>query len=139
VLPAPELKVAVRVCYFCTLAHITYPYRYFKFGGREHLLALEETGRELFEDILKTVIDKGISLEVNTSGLRQGLGQTLPNTDLIKFYKELGGELITVGSDAHHARDLGADIKETAELLKSLGFKYITRYKDRKPYMQKLN
>jgi histidinol-phosphatase (PHP family) len=46
--------------------------------------------------------------------------------------------MITIGSDAHNARDLGADIKETSEKLKSFGFEYITRYKDRKPYMQKM-
>lgn len=134
-----EMKELLDWGYFCTLAHITYPYRYYKFAGREALLDLENKGRELFEDILKSVIEKGISLEVNTSGLRQGLGQTLPSTDLIKFYKELGGEMITIGSDAHNARDLGADIKNTAQLLKSLGFQYITRYKDRKPYMQKID
>lgn len=134
-----EMKELLDWGCFCTLAHITYPYRYYKFACREHLLDLENKGREVFEDILKTVIEKGISLEVNTSGLRQGLGQTLPNTDLIKFYKELGGEMITLGSDAHNARDVGADVRETAELLKSLGFKYITRYKDRKPYMQKID
>ncbi|HOJ47686.1 MAG TPA: histidinol-phosphatase HisJ family protein [Bacillota bacterium] len=134
-----EMKELLDWGYFSTLAHITYPYRYLKFAGRESLIDLEKKGRAYFEDILKKAIEKGVSLEVNTSGLRQGLGQTLPNTDLIKFYKELGGEMITIGSDAHHARNLGADIRETAELLKSLGFQYITRYQDRKPYMQKID
>lgn len=134
-----EMKELLDWGYFSTLAHITYPYRYLKFAGKESLIDLEKKGRAYFEDILKKAIEKGVSLEVNTSGLRQGLGQTLPNTDLIKFYKELGGEMITIGSDAHHARNLGADIRETAELLKSLGFQYITRYQDRKPYMQKID
>jgi len=133
-----ELKELVDWGYFCTLAHITYPYRYMKLAGREKLLDLKSIGRAVFEDIMKEIIQKGISLEVNTSGLRQGVGETLPGDDLIQFYKELGGELITVGSDAHNARDLGADIKITVEKLKSFGFEYITRYENRKPFMQKI-
>lgn len=133
-----ELEELAEWGHFCTLAHITYPFRYFKFAGREKLLDLENKGRELFEDVLRKIIQNGISLEVNTSGLRQGLGQTLPNDDIIRFYKELGGELITVGSDAHCARDVGCGIKETVEKLRAMGFKYITRYKNRKPYMEKI-
>ncbi|HAN21319.1 MAG: hypothetical protein A2Y15_07245 [Clostridiales bacterium GWF2_36_10] len=133
-----EMKELIHWGNFCTLAHITYPFRYLKFAGREKLLDLENKGRELFEEILKAIIQKGISLEVNTSGIRQGLGQTMPNDDLIRFYKELGGEMITIGSDAHYARDLGVDIKETREKLKAFGFKYITRYKNRKPFLEKM-
>lgn len=133
-----EMMELVEWGHFCTLAHITYPFRYLKFAGREKILNLAETGRDAFENILKKIIEKGISLEVNTSGIRQGLGQTMPNDDLIRFYKELGGELVTIGSDAHNARDIGADVKETAEKLRSFGFEYITRYKDKKPFMIKI-
>lgn len=133
-----EMKELIEWGNFCTLAHMTYPFRYLKFAGREQLLDLENKGREVFEDILKSIIKKGISLEVNTSGLRQGLGQTMPNDDLIRFYKELGGEMITIGSDAHCSRDIGADIEDTTEKLKAFGFEYITRYKNRKPYMVKI-
>lgn len=134
-----EMKELIVWGNFYTLAHLTYPFRYMKFAGREKLLDLEKKGRDCFEDILKAIIQKGISLEVNTSGLRQGLGTTMPGDDLIRFYKELGGELITIGSDAHRAVDLGANIKETTAKLKSMGFDYITKYKERKPIMVKIN
>jgi histidinol-phosphatase (PHP family) len=133
-----EMKELIDWGYFDTLAHITYPYRYLKLAGREKLLDLEKNGREIFEPILRAIIRKGISLEVNTSGLRQGVGQTLPGFDLIRFYRELGGELITVGSDAHHARDIGMDIRETIIKLKEIGFDHITGYKNREPYMEKI-
>ena len=130
-----EIKELIDWGNFCTLAHITYPYRYMKFAGRGELLDLKNKSREYFEDVLKAIIQKGISLEVNTSGLRQGLGTTMPGDELVRFYRELGGELITIGSDAHNASDIGADIANTTEKLKNMGFNQITRYKNRKPYM----
>ncbi|PKM63010.1 MAG: hypothetical protein CVU97_02300 [Firmicutes bacterium HGW-Firmicutes-21] len=133
-----EMKELVEWGNFESLAHITYPYRYLKLAGREHLLDLENKGREIFEPILKRIIQKGISLEVNTSGLWQGLGQTMPSDDLIRFYRQLGGEMITVGSDAHNERNLGMNIKETIDNLREIGFTNITRYKNRKPFMEKI-
>lgn len=123
---------------FDTLAHITYPYRYFKRNGREGIINVFEKGREYYEPILKKIISKGIALEVNTSGLRQGAGTTFPHIDLIKFYRELGGEMLTVGSDAHYACDLAADIPATYETLKSLGFENIVTFRERKPVFHKL-
>jgi histidinol-phosphatase (PHP family) len=118
---------------FDTLAHITYPYRYFHRHGREAIINVFEKGREQFEPVLRKIIHKGIALEVNTSGLRQHDGCTFPHTDLIKFYRELGGELVTVGSDAHYACDLAADIRETYLLLKELGFGSVVTFRERKP------
>ena len=51
--------------------------------------------------IFKTIIPKGKGIEVNTSGFAYGLDSAMPSIDILKLYKELGGEIITVGSDAH--------------------------------------
>lgn len=123
---------------FDTLAHITYPYRYFKRAGRDALIDIFKKGRDYFETPFKRIIEKGIALEVNTSGLRQDTGTTFPHTDLIRFYRELGGDMVTVGSDAHYAKDLAADIRPTVLLLKELGFKNVFTFRERKPVPRKL-
>ena len=128
-----EMREMVEWGGFDTPAHITYPYRYFHRHGREGVIKVFEKGREQFEPVLKMIIEKGIALEVNTSGLRQNDGCTFPHTDLIKFYRELGGELVTVGSDAHYPRDIAADIPQTYSLLKELGFVSTVTFRERKP------
>ena len=61
-----------------------------------------------------------------------------PKEEILLRYKELGGELLTLGSDAHYPSDVGADIKRCAEILKNLGFRYYAVYRERKPGMVKL-
>ena len=133
-----EMKELVEFGNFDTLAHITYPYRYYHRNGREGVIKVFENGREMFEPILKRIIEKGICLEVNTSGIRQHDGTTFPQTDLIKFYRELGGENVTVGSDAHYACDIASDIKDTYELLKEIGFTHVCTFRERKPVYREL-
>ena len=85
------------------------------------------------ETILRKVIDRGLSLEVNTAGLKYGLGFAHPRKEILKMYRSMGGELITIGSDAHAAVHLAYEFENVGELLKTLGFKYYFVYKDRKP------
>lgn len=94
---------------------------------------------DILEDILKTIIahDKGI--EVNSAGYRQGLGAPNPCADIIKLYRSLGGEIITIGSDAHKPEDIAADFDRVEALLLSCGFKYYTIFKDRKPEFIKID
>lgn len=109
---------------FEVLTHITYPKRYYLANGITDFPDIANDYREYFEPILKAVIDSGKSLECNTSGLRQQMGECLPNGDIFRFYYELGGRDISIGSDAHHARHIGADFAEASEMLRSIGFKY---------------
>ena len=112
-------------CRIHTLAHLTYPVRYMKRAGRDVDMKRFYPKIEL---IYKRLIEKGIALEVNTSGLRQGAEMTFPDNNLIWLYRECGGELITVGSDAHFAKDVGADIEATYKLLHEFGFRYTIYY-----------
>ena len=87
--------------------------------------------KEKIEEVLKNIINSGKGIEVNTSTLRGIVNETMPSIDILKMYYDLGGEIITVGSDAHKVEDVGADIKESIEVLKNIGFKNIYRFKNR--------
>lgn len=93
---------------------------------------------EIIDKILNILIDNERGIEVNTSGYRYGLKQMHPQQDIIKRYKKLGGEIITVGSDAHSPHDLCADFNDAYNLLRDAGFKYITAFDHRKPRFVKL-
>ena len=127
-----ELMETVEWGHFDVLTHITYPKRYYLKCGIKNFPDIANKGREYFEPILKAVIEKGITLECNTSGLRQIMGECLPNRDLLEFYYDLGGRDISLGSDAHNAIHIGAGIAEATEMLKSIGFKYAASFDQRK-------
>ncbi|MBQ3149616.1 MAG: histidinol-phosphatase HisJ family protein [Clostridia bacterium] len=114
-----------------TLAHLTYPLRYIC-GDYGHHVDIRDYS-DIITKILKAVINSGISLEINTSGLRQKIASTLPNEEIIAQYRALGGELITVGSDAHFAEHLGLGLDEGLSMLQRCGFKKITFYQKREP------
>ena len=105
------------------LAHVTYPIRYFVQAGNEFDLAF---CKDELANLLNTAIDHGMLLEVNTSGYRQGLGGPLPEAYVLSLYKDLGGRLISVGSDAHHPDDIAADYKDAESLLLSVGLNKIS-------------
>ena len=120
-----ELYELIEWGHFDTLAHITYPYRYFLRNGRGYLLPDAEGEKKMFGGVLAALIASGKPLEVNTSGIRQGMGCPLPDYGLLEYYRSLGGRLVTVGSDAHSARDVGADIPQVYEMLEKAGFETV--------------
>lgn len=87
---------------------------------------------DILDTLLKTLIEKGKGIEVNTSGLRM-TPSTIPETAIIRRYCELGGEIITVGSDAHRPAEVGLGVNETLETLKSIGFRYVCAFSERRP------
>lgn len=116
---------------FDVLTHITYPLRYIN-GEFGYNVETEDFCEEL-EKVFREIIKRGIALEINTSGLRQKLGKTLPDLFCLKLYKNLGGELITIGSDSHTAYDVGAGIMQGVEVAKQAGFEKYCVFKARKP------
>ncbi|MFA9375183.1 MAG: histidinol-phosphatase HisJ family protein [Lachnotalea sp.] len=116
---------------FDVLGHITYPMRYMyqKEKKRVDLGPFEEQLRILF----KKMVELGKGIEVNTSGLSQPIKETMPTLSIVKIYKECGGEIITVGSDAHKLEQVSLTIKQGQEIIKEAGFQYITTYEKRKP------
>ncbi|MCC8061033.1 MAG: histidinol-phosphatase HisJ family protein [Clostridiales bacterium] len=89
--------------------------------------------REYIDPILKTLIEKGKALECNTSALKYGLGHPHPTEDILRRYRELGGELLTIGSDGHCPAHIGYAFDTLPQLLKNCGFRYYTIYHQRRP------
>lgn len=94
--------------------------------------------KDIIDQILILLINNSKGIELNTSGIRYGVGHMHPRFEIIKRYRELGGEFITIGSDAHYARDVGAEYKQAGQLLKQAGFEYFTIFNQRKPEFKKL-
>lgn len=94
---------------------------------------------DIVAEILKQIISDGKGLEINTSSFRYGLGdRTTPALDMLQLYKDLGGEIMTIGSDAHRPKDVAFKIDYAQELLRTLGFRYLTTFEQRKPVFVKL-
>jgi histidinol-phosphatase (PHP family) len=93
---------------------------------------------DIIEALFKDIIYRGKGIEVNTSGLRSSLKETLPSIDILKLYKSLGGEIITIGSDSHFTEHLGYRFPEILDNLKNIGFNYITTFENQKPIFIKI-
>lgn len=94
--------------------------------------------KPILTEIFTTVISDGKGIEINTSSHRYGLSDLTPSKDILKLYKELGGTIITIGSDSHKPEHLGAYINETQTVLKELGFSSFCTYDKMKPIYHKL-
>ena len=89
-------------------------------------------------EILRILIEKGKGLEVNTSGIRYGLGHFNPQIPVLREYAKMGGEIITIGSDSHQNGHVGFLWEEAAAMLKNIGFKYYATFKEGKPIFKDL-
>ena len=118
------------------LGHLTYALRYIEGdqGFKVDLSKYMEILAEIFRETVKN--HKGI--EINTSGLRQNYGKTFPPFEFLKLYKDMGGEIITFGSDCHSNKDLGAGIYEGMELAKQAGFTKGTYFLKHEPHFFEL-
>ena len=86
------------------------------------------------EAVLQATIETGTGLEINTSGLRQAPAETFPGLETLRRYRELGGEVLTLGSDSHRVADLGNTIGNGLALALAAGFKAIAVFVDRQPH-----
>lgn len=86
---------------------------------------------EEIREILRTAAQRGMGLEINTSGLRQSPGEPYPALTVLRWFRELGGEILTVGSDAHHADDLGGGITQALAMAQEAGFRAIATFQER--------
>lgn len=87
--------------------------------------------KDIIYDILKTLIQNGKGIEINTSGYSTGL--LFPKLEILQMYKDLKGEIITVGSDAHNFDRVGEHVARMYALLGDLGFKYVFTFDKRRP------
>lgn len=128
-----ELVEMSRLTCFDVMAHVGYASKYMINSGFEVRLNLAEHGDRL-ESLFKSLIERGKGIECNCSGYRHPrIAGPVPSAEILRFYRELGGEIITVGTDAHNVRDAGLNLDRGYALLRELGFKRIATYKKRKP------
>jgi histidinol-phosphatase (PHP family) len=111
-------------------AHLTLPFRYV---NSKYKLGIDiKPYMSLIDEILRVMINRSIALEINTSGFESG-GFFMPDRKVIERYKELGGELVTLGSDAHTPERIGSGLFSGAALLREVGFTHCYYFKKRKP------
>ncbi|MFR1210815.1 MAG: histidinol-phosphatase HisJ family protein [Dorea longicatena] len=120
---------------FQTLGHLDYVVRYGKSREKEYSYT---DYADIIDEILKLLIEKEKGLEVNSAGLKYGLPFAHPHPDVLKRYRELGGEIITIGADAHKPEHIAYDFAKVEEILKSCGFKYYTEFFEQKPVFKQL-
>ena len=126
-----QVKQLVELADFDCVGHIDLIKRYCTnhYNTRVTLM----TQYELLKEVFKILILKSKGIEINTSGLRQAPKETMPGIDVLKLYRELGGEIVTIGSDAHNAKDVAEGIEMGIESAKLAGFNHLTLFNNRIP------
>lgn len=117
-------------CEVDSYGHLDYVVRY---GPNRNRFYTYEGYRSQIDEILKLLIEKGIALEVNTGGYKYGLGVPNPHPDILRQYRNMGGELLTLGSDAHSPEHLAYDFPRVKPLLEECGFHAYTVFEKRVP------
>lgn len=126
-----SLKRVKKLCFsFDIYGHLDYVVRYAPHKTQHYKLRLFQ---DIIDETLKILIENGKGIECNTAGLKYGLGQPNPSWDILARYRELGGEILTVGSDAHKTPYLGFHFEECRQKLLALGYRYYTVFRSRKP------
>lgn len=120
---------------FDVYGHMDYVVRYGP--GKDSDYSYEKY-KDIIDEILITLIQKGKGIELNTGGLKYGLKHPNPTESILKFYRELGGEIITVGADSHAPEHIAYGFRLVPDILASCGFRYYTVFRERKPEFLKL-
>ncbi|MBQ2284003.1 MAG: histidinol-phosphatase HisJ family protein [Agathobacter sp.] len=115
---------------FDVYGHIDYVVRY---GPNKNQFYSYEKFADVIDEILRTLISMEKGIEINTGGLKYGLGHPNPTEAILKRYHDLGGEIITIGADAHKPEHVGYDFDKVPAILREAGFSYYTVFKGRKP------
>lgn len=115
---------------FDVYGHLDYVVRYSENKDKNYSY---KAFADYIDEILKRLISMGKGIEVNSASYRYGLKNPNPIPEAVKRYKELGGEIITIGSDAHKCKDVACDFDKVQAVLQQAGFKYYTVFENRKP------
>ena len=134
-------------CFDC-MAHIGYCLRYMHRQGFDAEITMERYGGKL-DTLLRMLIENGKGIELNVADLVPGghdapgehaepLLKPVPSIEILRRYRELGGDIITVGSDAHSVKAAGVGLREGYQLLSDIGFRYVAVYKRHKPEFKRI-
>ena len=110
--------------------HLDYIVRYGPNKNRDYHYS---NYQDILDEILRLLIEKHVGLEVNTGGYHKGLGQPNPSLEILKRYRELGGEIVTIGADAHDPSKIAYAFDLAAEALRSCGYQYYAVFYQRRP------
>lgn len=120
---------------FDVYGHLDYVVRY---GPHKDEGYCYEVYRDIFDRILEQIISMGKGIEINTAALARGMRETNPCTGILRRYRELSGEIITAGSDAHAPAQIAHAFDRAANILKDCGLRYYTTFEKRNPAFHKL-
>ncbi|MBD5463992.1 MAG: histidinol-phosphatase HisJ family protein [Lachnospiraceae bacterium] len=120
---------------FDVYGHLDYVVRYGKSKDAEYSY---EKYKDILDRILETLLEKEKGIELNTGAIGSGLKELNPCTGILKRYKELGGEIITIGSDAHEHGAIARGFDRAAQVLTECGFKYYTTFENRSPEFHRI-
>lgn len=120
---------------FDVYGHLDYVVRYGPNKDREYSYGKY---RDVIDEILKSLIEKEKGLELNTGGLKGGMRDIHPCSEILKRYRELGGEIVTIGSDAHSPENIASYFVRASEVLKACGFQYYTIFEKRNVEFRKI-
>ena len=91
-----------------------------------------ENHADEIRDVLRLAVERGVGVEINASGWRQPCAEPYPSLAILQWYRELGGEIVTLGSDAHGAKHLSYGLLQAAEMARSVGFRALARFEQRR-------
>lgn len=120
---------------FDVYGHLDYVVRYGKTKDENYRY---EDYSDILDRILETLIEKGKGIEINTGAISYGLKELNPCTDILKKYRALGGEIVTIGSDAHTPERIAEGFGRAAEILTACGFRYYTTFEKRSPEFHRI-
>lgn len=118
---------------YSVLAHMDLVRRYL-----DKEVDMFEYSKDKVEQILRMVIEDNKGIEINTSSFRYGINGLTPSIEILKLYHDLGGTIITIGSDSHKPEHLGFHINESKKLLKDIGFKHFCTFDKMNPIFHEL-
>lgn len=127
-----SLEVVRELDCYDSFGHLDYIVRYCPTRNTNYRAA---DYMDYIDPLLRILIENGKALECNTGGYRRQLDHPNPCEDILRRYRELGGELLTIGSDAHTPDYVGCEFARAAEILRECGFRYYTVYHQRKAEM----
>lgn len=120
---------------FDVYGHLDYVTRYGRTKDTEYPYRKYQ---DLIDPVLQKLIDMEKGIELNTGAIRYGLRELNPCNDILKRYRELGGEIVTIGSDAHAPANIAEGFERAAQVLKDCGFRYYTTFEKRTPEFHRL-
>ena len=125
-----ELDLMAASCEMDILGHLDVPARlsakyYGKYDPHDY--------RDMILPVLRKCIERGVALDINTAAVRRGIHTLTPGLEILTWYRELGGERVTLGSDAHRPEHLGADLDLALEAVRRAGLRYLTFFEKREP------